>query len=287
MNKPEISVLMPVFNTKEEYLRESIESILDQSFENFELIILDDGSKNNAKEVIKSYVEKDKRVKFFENEENKGVSYSRNKLIELANGKYIAWQDSDDISVENRLKYQHDYMERNPDITVLGSNIFLYPNPTIYYYPEKIEIYDLIKGCSVANGSIMVRLSDIEGIKYKEHLQIGEDYDFWCQVAAKGLKIRTYKKPLMTYRQLKTGLTLSNKKYSAKNNFEIKMRLLDTISTDKDKKLKIYDAIVPTEQNKVKPLEYIFSIKKGAIRENEVKIIRIFGLKIQLKRTIK
>lgn len=96
-----ISVLLPVYNTKEEYLRECIESILNQTFSNFELLILNDGSTNNVEDVILSY--KDSRIKYYK-QENLGITSARNKLLTLAKGKYIAIADHDDISTPDRLE---------------------------------------------------------------------------------------------------------------------------------------------------------------------------------------
>jgi len=116
-----VSVLFPVFNTKEEYLRAAIESILSQTFSDFEFLILNDASTNNAEEVIKSYT--DPRIKYFKNEKNPGISETRNKLLDLATGEYLAIMDHDDISLPNRLQKQIDYLNNNPEVGVVSSHI--------------------------------------------------------------------------------------------------------------------------------------------------------------------
>ena len=99
MNKGKISVLMPVYNTNPIFLKESIDSILSQTYPNFELIIVNDGSCNDIDSSINNY--NDPRILYYKNEQNMGIAYTRNKLLKLATGKYIAYQDSDDIAVCN------------------------------------------------------------------------------------------------------------------------------------------------------------------------------------------
>lgn len=120
-----ISVIMPVFNTKEEYLKQAIESILNQTFIDFEFIIINDGSTNNAEEIILSY--DDPRIKYIKNEYNLKLIKTLNKGLSLASGKYIARLDADDTCTEERLQKQFDYMEEHPNIGLLGTFITLLP----------------------------------------------------------------------------------------------------------------------------------------------------------------
>ncbi len=102
---PKISVLLPVYNTKEAYLRACIESILQQSYGDFELIIINDASTDEHVEtVIKSY--DDARIRYYKNDHNQGISETRNKLMDLARGEYLAIMDHDDISLADRFKMQ-------------------------------------------------------------------------------------------------------------------------------------------------------------------------------------
>lgn len=120
--EPHISVIMPVYNTAEEYLKISIESVLEQSYGNFELIIVDDGSTNNAKEVISSY--KDERIKYVY-QENSGQSSARNKGLKLARGKYIFFIDSDDwINFRTFSKLIRKAEEESCDILLFGSLVY-------------------------------------------------------------------------------------------------------------------------------------------------------------------
>ena len=114
-----ISVIIAVYNTKEEYLREAIESILSQRYKDFELLIINDGSTNNVEEVVKSYT--DERIRYFY-QENKGVAATRNLGLKEARGEYIAIMDSDDISLPERFEKQIKFLEENPEYSVVGSN---------------------------------------------------------------------------------------------------------------------------------------------------------------------
>lgn len=116
--EPLVTVLMSVFNG-EKYLREAIDSILTQTFSDFEFLIINDASTDRSREIILSYL--DPRIRLIDNEENIGLTRSLNKGIDLAKGKYIARMDADDVSMPERLEKQVRFMEENPDIAVLGS----------------------------------------------------------------------------------------------------------------------------------------------------------------------
>lgn len=123
---PKISVIMPVYNTKK-YLSEAIESILSQTFTDFEFIIIDDCSTDWSYEILQEYEKKDNRIKLFRNEENMWVVKTRNKLLKniSQNSKYIAILDADDISEKNRLELCFDFLEKNPDFWVVSWNNFI------------------------------------------------------------------------------------------------------------------------------------------------------------------
>lgn len=114
---------MSVYNG-EKYLAEAIESILNQTYKNFELIIINDGSKDNSVEIIKNYMKQDNRIVLIDRE-NKGLPYSLNEGISVAKGEYIARMDADDISLPTRFEKQVDYMQKN-ELDVCGSYIKLF-----------------------------------------------------------------------------------------------------------------------------------------------------------------
>ncbi len=120
-----VSVLTPAYNV-EQYISETIESILSQTFSDFEFIILDDGSTDNTFEIATEYAKKDSRIKVFKNEKNLGIAGNRNKLLTLAKGEYVAWQDSDDISLPFRLEKQVKILDKNKDIGIVGGGLQLF-----------------------------------------------------------------------------------------------------------------------------------------------------------------
>ena len=117
-----ITVLMSVYNG-EEYLRIAIDGILNQTYNDFEFIIINDGSTDQSRNIICSYT--DKRIKLIDNDKNNGLIYSLNKGIENASGKYIARMDADDISLPTRLQKQFDYLESNKHFALVGSSAIL------------------------------------------------------------------------------------------------------------------------------------------------------------------
>ena len=136
MNKdyPKISVVMPVYNTDEMPLRRSIESILNQTYGNFEFLIINDGSVNNVKDVVLSY--DDERIIYIENESNKGIEYSLNRGFKLAKGEYIARMDSDDYSYPQRFEKQINLMDSDLsiDLSTGAMKVFdEYNNRTFVY----------------------------------------------------------------------------------------------------------------------------------------------------------
>ena len=116
------TVLMPVFNG-EKHLNEAINSILSQSFQDFEFLIIDDGSTDHSKKIIRSY--QDKRIRFIENDRNLQLSRTLNRGIQLAKGEYILRMDADDISFPNRLEKQIQFMDQNLEIIASGSSLKL------------------------------------------------------------------------------------------------------------------------------------------------------------------
>ena len=116
---PLVSVVMPVFN-RENYVAEAIDSILAQTFSDFEFIIVDDGSQDRSPEIIREYERRDDRVRFLRQERNMGVSFARNRGIAAAGGEYIAFMDSDDVSLPTRLEQQFRFLQENPEIGAVG-----------------------------------------------------------------------------------------------------------------------------------------------------------------------
>ena len=182
-----VTVLMPVYNT-EKYVGEAVESILQQTFSDFEFIIIDDASTDETAERVKDY--RDERIVFIQNTDNIGLAASLNKGISVAQGKYIARMDGDDISLPDRLSKQVDFLDSHPEVGVLGSWIELFGRAnTVNRYPESDSACkcQLLFGVPFAHPAVVFRKETLLRNKlfYREELlQYGEDYDMWMRASA-------------------------------------------------------------------------------------------------------
>jgi len=208
MDKPLISVVMATYNEPEKYLRESIESILNQTFKDFEfIIILDNPDNKKAEKIIKEYQQKDKRIVFIKNEKNLGRGASRNKAIDIAKGEYIAILDADDIALPKRLEKQFKYMENNKDIDLLfGWVYFIDEDGNILkeFKPEKYKFKEIekyfFKEHLTVHPSMMVKSKILKRLKYDEKLIRSQDYDFWVRCMANDYKFDIIEEFLLKYR---------------------------------------------------------------------------------------
>ena len=186
MNQPLVSVVMPVYNSQS-FLREAINSILNQTYSNIELIVINDGSTDSSKEIILSYT--DPRVRYIENNPNKGIVKSRNIGVEHATGKYIATLDSDDIALPDRIKTQVDFLEKNPDYGMCGvyhqeiNNDGKLLKKIIYPSNDKDARTFLTIGNCFCASAIMVRGHLAKELKYREGYDIVEDYELWYRIS--------------------------------------------------------------------------------------------------------
>lgn len=196
MNKekkmPQVSVIMPSYN-KEKYIGEAIESIIRQTFSDWELIIIDDCSTDHSVEVIRSY--QDDRIRFYENSFNIGIAENRNQGIALATGKYIALLDADDISLPERLEKEIVFLDEHPEIDVVfggfkeidGEDIiretYFTPLKNPDYIKANLMIMDVIP-----NGSCMYRKDFIaqHDIRYRDGYLGMDDYLFWVECSLHG-----------------------------------------------------------------------------------------------------
>ncbi len=185
---PDISVVMSCLNSELTIAR-SIKSILDQSYPHFEFIIIDDGSRDNTSEIIKSFAEKDNRILFLQNNINKGLSYSLNRGIKKAKGEWIARMDADDFSDPDRLYQQYKYLEKNPHIDVLGSGMTrvsdngdLIDQVSLYAYHKEI-VKNIFDKPPIYHPTALIRKSVFEEHGYyNESIAWAEDADLWYRI---------------------------------------------------------------------------------------------------------
>lgn len=189
---PKVSVIMPVYNA-EKYIEIAVNSILNQTLKDFELIIIDDKGNDKSIEIVQNY--RDPRVKIIHNDINLGIAYSRNRGISIATGKYIALMDDDDYAPRNRLEIENDFLDERNDIDVVGGafctikekNKILRGDATRVHNPKRVRA-ELIFHNIVANGSAMFRKQFVvdNRIRYWDNMQGMEDYHFWVQCSLKG-----------------------------------------------------------------------------------------------------
>ena len=184
-----ISVLMPVYNTPENYLREAVESILAQTCADFEFLILNDASTDdNVEKVINSY--DDKRIRYWQNDRNLGISLSRNKLIGLSRGEYLAVFDHDDVSLPERLEKQAAFLDAHPEVGVVGCwyRILGTENKVSRFPAEDAEIKEImVNSCCICHPASMIRRSVLveHNIGYESDYTPAEDYALWCRLLSK------------------------------------------------------------------------------------------------------
>ena len=205
--QPQITVLMPVYNVSL-YVKEAVESILNQTFADFELLIINDGSKDDTRDEVLKIT--DERIRFVENETNIGLANTLNRGIELARGKYIARMDGDDISVLNRLQKQFDFLENNPDIDICGAGYEFFGSKNYkVMYPETNENIKigLLFGCCMIIP--LYRRASIQrvGLRYDQEYFPAEDYRFWTECMIKGLKMHNIQEILFRYRMHPTQVS--------------------------------------------------------------------------------
>lgn len=207
------TVIMAAYNT-EEYIEEAIDSILQQSYKNFELLIVEDASTDGTLDVIKKYT--DSRIRLIKNAENLGQTKCLNIGIREASGKYILIMDSDDIALPDRLKIQIEFMEQNPEIVAAGSWLkgFGKKNYVLQTPPEHDEIRALlVLGNVVANTTFIIRKSilDTYDVQYNESIRYAQDYYFIEEMSTRG-KIAVIPQVLMKYRTHDKQVSIAKEK---------------------------------------------------------------------------
>lgn len=242
-----ISVIMPVLNG-ERYLKESIRSILDQTFPDFEFIIIDDGSTGNTEEIIKSFP--DSRIVYIKNDSNLGLSRSFNIGIRAARGRYIARMDADDISLSSRFERQIQFLEEKPDISIVGTIAIMIDenerkNKKINRPYSHIEIkWRSLFSTPLIHPTIMARVQVFKDNPYDESFHNSEDYELWSRLLfTTGIRFANIQDPLLFYRVYKDSFTqkLNPEKrlVSAINSINNIERYTALSQTEKDSLIKL------------------------------------------------
>jgi len=243
-NQPSISIVMSVYNASA-CLCDALDSVLQQTFSDFELLVVDDGSTDNSIEVVKSYI--DHRIRLITNTHN--FISSLNKGINAATGKYIARMDADDIVFPCRLQTQFDFMESHPDIDICGSYAAMFGEMQgIMQRP--VEHKDIISTMLLSNPvihpSVMIRVSMLRqsGCLYSYSYPCAEDYKLWTKLALKGLKFANISEPLLRYRISPQQVTRTSPEDMYASSVKIRLEYSESVMDQMIKKDERYSDLL-------------------------------------------
>ena len=254
-----VSVIMSTYKEEEIFLRQAIESILNQTYKDFEYIIILDNPDNNLHiRIIKEYVNLDKRIKFYVNEKNMGLTASLNKGLGLAKGKYICRMDADDISINKRIENQKRYLEENNYDLIGGISQMIDENGKSIYSIKKVPTnMDKIKKALRYNQIIshptwFGKKEVFEKLNGYRNMPLCEDYDFTLRAVLNGYKISNIDETVLKYRMTSSSISRSNlyeqylfarfitKKYSKNKIADIKEAKQYVNNHNDDRKAKRY-----------------------------------------------
>ncbi len=230
MSPPLVSVVMSVYN-EENYLKETIDSILNQTFSDFEFIIVNDGSTDGTVRLLNKYKEVDKRIKTISNQENIGIAGSTNRGIKYAAGKYIAIIDAGDLAHPQRLERQANFLESHDDVFILGTQgIWIAEDGRRigdWRMPLKVDSKALYGMGGAIHPSIMARraLFDIIGF-YDEGLVMSQEFDLYMRCLESDLGMANLDDELVSIREREKGMTLSHLKTIQRNQLNLKIKYL-------------------------------------------------------------
>ena len=248
MNVPAVSVVLPAYNC-EKYIAKAIESVLYQTFADFEFIIINDGSSDSTEEIIKSF--SDPRILYQVNNTNKGLVYTLNKGIDIARGKYIARMDGDDIALPERFKKQFDHLQQNKEIDILATVVTLIDEnenvsgtweSDINNVSAKNIRKELPQDNCIAHPTVMGKTEIFRKFKFNQTQSIGEDYDLWLRMATDNIIIHKLPEPLLQHRILQGSFTRTRQP----NVFWKKAKIKIRFSWQQFKKLKLNAFIIKT-----------------------------------------
>ena len=238
-----VSVLMPVYNG-EKFLEEAVKSVVNQTFMDWELIIINDGSTDKSEEIIKSFL--DARIKYYKNDRNIGLIGTLNKGIELCQGDYVARMDADDISISQRFEYQLSFLEKNQSYSMCGCNAIVINDRSdeighiINLYSNQYLQINLLFSVPFVHPGMMIRTTILKKFKYDIAYKHGEDYDLWCRIA-ETTEIANLRQCLIKYRWHSNNISVENANTQDKIKNKIIRRQLNKLGlTPSDKDLNLH-----------------------------------------------
>lgn len=272
-NQPLISVLMPVYNC-ENYILEAVESILQQTYSNFELLIIDDCSTDTTVDKIKSL--NDDRIQLIVKPKNTGLTNSLNYGLQIAKGKYIARMDGDDISLPTRFEKQVAFLEANEDVVLCGSAFEILHNNFYIAVPEnndEIKV-GMLQECKIGHPTVMMRASFLREnqLFYNTNMEPAEDYDLWVRMIHLG-KFYNLQESLLKYRVHQNQVSSQRNQLQNDTALKIKCTMLYNVNDGiQDGEITAYSNIISNHRTAAfSDFEQFITFKKRLLQHNSKK----------------
>ena len=220
-----VSILMASHNGAR-FIRQSLDSILNQTFSDFELIVINDASTDDTARILEEYVNKDLRVHVYSNEENKGLTTSLNIALKYISqdSLYICRMDDDDICEQKRLEKQIDFLDNHREIGVVGSNAVIIDDENNIVGQRCVPTEDeqirkvLPRYNPIIHPAVMIRREVLERVGgYNERFRTSQDYELWFRLAANGVKFANLQENLLKYRETRSAVKRKSMKYRMKD----------------------------------------------------------------------
>jgi teichuronic acid biosynthesis glycosyltransferase TuaG len=219
--KPIVSVITPTYNAAR-FITETIFSVKEQTFTNWEMIIVDDSSLDNTVEIVKKEMEKDSRIKLIELIKNSGPANARNRAITAASGNYLAFLDSDDLWLPQKLERQLMFMDqKNLAFSYSAYRIMTEDGErtdVVFHVPGKIDYKSLLKNTIIGTLTVMLDRRKVGKVQMPIHRDCSEDYGLWLSILSKGIQAYGMNEELAIYRKREKSLS-SNKLKSAQKTW--------------------------------------------------------------------
>jgi teichuronic acid biosynthesis glycosyltransferase TuaG len=216
-----VSIIMPLYNC-EDYVSESVETVIKQNYKQWELIVIDDKSTDSSLDIIRKIQKYDKRIKLIKSNENEGPGKSKNKGMEIAIGKYVAFLDSDDLWEKNKLVEQINFMNKNNADFSFTSFKRIYIGGKVRYFkvPRKITYFSILIKNSICNSSVMIDITKI-GKVYFPDIRKREDYALWLNILKAKTKYGYGLNKCLTMRNVREESESSNRIELIKYHWEL------------------------------------------------------------------
>lgn len=258
-NGPLVSVIIPVYN-HEKYISEAIESVLNQTFKDIELIIIDDASNDSSKEIIQLFEKKSVKIKSFFHKKNMGIAKTVNECIEIARGKYISHFSSDDVWFKEKLEKQLEILRKDEDLIIWSEGLIIntHGNPTGELFTQKHDAIkrkksgnifeELLKGNYICGQSLIYKKENFKDVRLDDKLKYLNDYKFMVDLAKKH-EFYFIPEPLVMYRIHGENSVILNKENCFKEDIVIRKYFLKKYKSEIQNKTKASISFAITKLN--------------------------------------